>query len=68
MSVPTDEKKSRAVVLDFPLFPSSSLKNTPGTFSLHNAINLPPHKGGPLSCSDNSWLSTLFVLTLHCQV
>lgn len=68
MSVPTDERKSRTVVLDFPLFPSSSLKYKPGTFSLHNGINLFPQKGGALSHSDNSWLSTLFVSTLHCQM
>lgn len=68
MSVPTDERKSRIVLLDLPLFPSSSLKYTPGTFSLHNTINLSPHKGGALSYSDNSWLGTLFVPTLHCQV
>lgn len=68
MSVPTDERKSRTVLLDFPLFPFSSLKRTPGTFPLHNTINLSPHTGGALSCSDNSWLGTLFVPTLHCQV
>lgn len=49
-------------------FPSSSLKYTPGTFSLHNTINLSLHKGGPWSYSGNSWLSTLLVPTWHCQV
>lgn len=69
MPVPTDERKGRTVLLDFPLFPSSSLKYTPGTFSLHNTIILSPHEGGALSYSDNSWLGILFVplCTARCR-
>lgn len=66
--VPADEMKSRSVLLNFLLSLSSALKYIPGTFPLHNMINLPLHRGGALSYADNSWLGTLFVLTLHCQV
>ena len=52
--VPPNKMKSRSVLLNFLLSLSSSLKETPGPFSLHKRINLPLHKGGALSYADKS--------------
>lgn len=67
MSVPTDERKSRIVLLDLPLFPSSSVRYTPGTFSLHNTTNLSPHKAGAILITHGWALSLCPLCTARCR-